>query len=1017
MPFEIKDYHKSLNDLHVGCEPSRAYFIPYHSEAATKLPRDHSAFFKSLVGEWDFKFYPSVTEAEDPRGEVSFSDKMKVPSNWQYEIGRGYDVPQYTNVNYPYPVDPPHVPEKNPAALYRRSFTLDGIFVSGKDIFVNFEGVDSCFYLFVNGQFVGYSQVSHMTSEFNITSFVCEGKNEIALLVLKWCDGSYLEDQDMYRASGIFREVYLLSRERARITDVFVKPELSSELTSARLDVEISANAKAELEYKLLDKGGTPVASGKASVSGTETVTVIRELDSPKLWSDESPYLYTLLIRSGAEYLSFPIGFKKIEIIGKVVYVNGKKVKAKGVNRHDSHPVLGHATPYEHMLRDVMIMKSHNVNTVRTSHYPNDPRFPALCDEYGLYMIDEADLETHGMGIYRDHAPLTDDAEWCEAYLDRAERMLERDKNHPSIIMWSVGNESGPGKNHEAMREYFKRRDPSRIVHVEDASRRAAHIEDERARGIFGDVEPEYYRSYIDIESRMYPDLHHLEEKYLKSKKIKHPTFLCEYSHAMGNGPGDVGDYVELMYKYDSFFGGCIWEFTDHSVAIGKRRHAEPSFIYGGDSGEFPHDSNFCVDGLVYPDRKIHTGLIEAKEAYRPLSLEYTDGVLTVKSRRHFTSLEDLAILYTVECDGKPTDSGTLGVLKIAPGAKRSYKLPVKACGFTTLNLKVVYVKEYPYANIGDTVATSQFIISDSYSSPSILFGTPTLSESRCGYVIDIGDAHFEMGKESGLIEKITSDGCDLITAPVSPYIWRAPTDNDRRVKRKWTEVLYDKASPECYGTSVSVSDGEIEVSCRIALSAPSREPFLKGTVVYKFTSSGLSVSADMEKGDGLPPLPRFGFRFTMPEGAENIRYFGYGPYESYEDKRLASRISLFRTTATENFEHYVRPQENCAHYGCKWADVTLTYGQGLHFSADSFSLSASHFTPECLTETAHDYELTPDRETTVIVDYRNAGIGSHSCGPELAPKYRISERKINFTFNIKPCFTGNVSPFDVSVK
>ncbi len=1019
MPFGIKDYHKDLSTLHIGTEKTHAYFIPYSAPCSNKRPpRDCSKYFKPLTGAWDFKFYESITEVPDPREDgIEFSEKMLVPSNWQYEIGRGYDVPQYTNVDYPIPIDPPHIPEVNPAAVYRRSFTLDEAEISAKDVMLNFEGVDSAFYLFVNKSFVGYSQVSHATSEFNITDIVKAGENEICVVVLKWCTGTYIEDQDMYRASGIFREVYLLMRDKARIEDIFVHAEPSDDFKMAAVSVDISINAPLALSYRLLDAEGNILAEGKKAIDGDTTVD-ISTVKEPKLWSDETPYLYTLELMAGSEVINLSVGVRRIEIRGSVVYINGKKVKAKGVNRHDSHPILGHATPMEHMLRDVMIMKAHNINTVRTSHYPNDPRFYELCDEYGIFVCDEADLECHGINIYRDKNELTDGEEWADAYLDRAVLMLERDKNHPSIIMWSVGNESGAGENHRIMVDYFRARDPERIIHSQDESYRAFINEGLIKKGDTECRDPEYYRAMIDVESRMYlePDL--LENYYLKSKRITKPFFHCEYCHAMGNGPGDLAPYTELLYKYDKYFGGCVWEFTDHSVAIGEYRHADPKFVYGGDMGEFPHFSNFCVDGLVYPDRRQHTGLYELRQAYAPFSISYKDGRLTVKNLRRFTSLSDLTVYYTVERNGKIVDSGSLGEANIAPERSRSYTLPVEGGEFTTLNISLKQNRKTDWADIGYEIGSRQFIISDSITESGAVAGGAKLCEDSAAYTVILGETEVILSKNRGLIVSLKDNGCELITSPITPTIWRAPTDNDRKAKRLWAQHCFEKAVLNCKRIDATELSDRVEIEADFTLSAPAMLPIMTFKTVYTFAKGrGISISVSAKVREGLPPLPRFGFILNMPEGAENIRYFGYGPYEAYEDKRLASRIGLFKTTVTENFEHYVRPQENMSHYGCKWADVTLTYGQGLYFSADSFSFSASHYTPMQLTETAHDYELKPNKETTVIIDYRNAGIGSASCGPTLDPKYAVNDSEIEFSFNIKPLFTGNICPFGEYVK
>ena len=1016
MPCGIPDYHLNLGALHINAEKTSAYFIPYATkEGAEEGVRETSEYIKMLSGGWDFKFYPSIDLVPDPRKEkLEFTDKISVPSNWQYSIGRGYDVPHYTNVTYPFPFDPPHLPKENPAGVYRKTFILSPKEAEDKDIFINFDGVDSCLYLFLNGSFVGYSEVSHATSRWNISNLVHSGENEIVAVVVKWCCGSYLEDQDMFRASGIFRDVYLISRDKARITDIEIKTEISNNLKLAKISACFKTNSPVKLSYTLENADGDLISYNEATVNDGDEIQ-IAEIKKPRLWSAEIPYLYFLYIECGSEIIRLPIGIRKIEIKKRVVYINGEKVKIKGVNRHDSHPITGHAVTAEDMIRDLMIMKAHNINAIRSSHYPNDPRFYELTDKYGFYVCDEADLECHGVAgeIYGDDTLLTNDPGWRALYLDRAERMLERDKNHPSIIMWSVGNESGVGTNHRAMRDYFKSRDGERIIHIEDETRRAFHIDEERAKGNFNNVDPKTWREYTEIESRMYPELDELEDYYLKSKKLRDPVFLCEYCHAIGNGPGDIGKYVELMYKYDSFLGGCVWEFSDHSVATGKLRYARPDFIYGGDSGESPHDSNFCVDGLVGPDRKIHTGMLEVKEAYRPMAFSWKQGKLTVTSRRHFRSLDDITLYYTVIRNGKTVDSGSLGDLDIKPGGKKSYTIDVSESGLTVLNISARYNRSYDYADIGYEVCSEQFIISEKFPDANKKsHGNLIFSESD-----DYYDASFEGGsvrisRKTGLIEGLISYGEEMITSPVEPTVWRAPTDNDRKIKREWLAAGYDKTRIKLKRIYSEKQGSSYSVTAYLTMITKTERELADLIIVYRITSGGIKISMRASLFEDLPPLPRFGFRFNTPERVEKLRYLGYGPMEAYEDKRLAAKLGFYKTTLTENFVDYIRPQENGAHCFCRFADIATHSGTGLYFSGEQFSLSASHFSPEKLTETPHNWELTPDKDGTVIIDYRNAGIGSNSCGPALLPEYTISEQEIIFSFNIRPTLTENALPF-----
>lgn len=999
MPLNIPNYHQSTETLHVGCEKPRAYFVPFPCGCASKnAERGESTFFKSLCGEWNFKFFKSVNDVCDLSTEGS--DKLTVPMSWQMALGRGYDVPNYTNVNYPIPYDPPFVPDENPCGLYSRKFTVPAA-MAGKKIYLNFEGVDSAFYVWVNDEFAAYSQVSHMTSEIDITSLVHAGENEIKVLVLKWSDGTYLEDQDMWRMSGIFREVYLLFRDETHIRDIFVHCDLDDSFTDADFTVDVDVTGKATVEWTLDCPCGETISSGKCDVDDSGKI-VVPTIKNAKLWSDEEPNLYNLTLHCGNEYITLPIGARRVEIKDGCVVINGKKVKAKGVNRHDSHHLLGHATPVEHMVRDIMIMKAHNVNMVRTSHYPNDPRFTALCDKYGLYVCDETDLETHGA---RPWYALSRSPEWEGEYVDRVQRMVERDKNHPCVIFWSLGNESGWGQNHVAMHTWIKSRDTSRIVHYEGAN--------------YDYNDGNYLRDVTDIESRMYPSPTWCDN-YCKAPERDEPLFLCEYSHAMGNGPGDLRDYWEVIEANDNFFGGCVWEFIDHSVAIGDK-YGDPSFTYGGDFGDHPNDGNFCVDGLVYPDRRVHTGLEELKQAIMPVAVrEVKPGTVAIKSRRYFKSLSDISMAWTVKVDGKAVKSGVHPNLDIAPEAEEVFEIvpenELPACGTVTLDLSFRQNKPTEWADVGYEVGFAQFI----YERAEKIKAAPALypvelCENREEYTVTVGETVYKISKFSGMITDICDNGEHLITKPVVPQIWRAPTDNDRNVQWDWRNSSIHNAKVKCYSTEVVKADeNEAVILSKISLAAAPNEVVLRADVTYTVKyGMGIKIACDVKWNIQKKHYPRFGMRLTMPEGAEQMRYFGYGPNESYVDKRLASKLGEYKSTVTENYEPYVFPQENSSHWGCRWADVHTVAGHGFLFtSCEPFSFNASHFSPEQLTETRHHYELKREPETTVMLDMRMDGIGSNSCGPELAEKYRFNETEFSSSVTIKPVFAAEVNPY-----
>ncbi len=1022
------EYHKTNKILHVGCEKPRAYYIPFGSERNALAAGDRRAAsdrFVSLCGEWDFKYFSDPAKIGDI-SEVCFDDavKMAVPRSWQTGAINEGDVPNYTNVNYPFPVDPPHVPDVNPAALYRKSFYVSEDRLRERMVYLNFEGVDSCFYLWVNDVFVGYSQVSHMTSEFDVTDKLHAGENTVKVLVFKWCDGSYLEDQDKYRYSGIFREVYLLFRDTHHIVDIYCRPLLNAKYTQGVLDVALTFNDEtaSEVSYRLLTPEGREEAGGSIIIGRSGGFEML--VQKPMLWSDELPSLYTLCISAGDEHICLPIGFKHVCVKDKVVFINGKKVKVKGVNRHDSHPLLGAATPYDHMLRDLYILKSCNVNMIRTSHYPNDPRLPGMCDRLGIYLCDETDYETHGMTRVGDWDYFSREPEWRESLLDRVTRMFERDKNHASVIMWSLGNESGMGENQHAMADYLHERMPGCLVHCEDVSRR---LHGDRIKVL----DPTYRNTmvecpWVDIESRMYPTL---EESicYLDSKKFTKPFFMCEYSHAMGNGPGCLSQYWDLIYSRDAFFGGCVWEYTDHSAAIGDDVYSDPHYTYGGDFGDYPHDGNFCVDGLVYPDRRLHTGMLELKQAIKPFAVTEFDvksGWVKLKNLRYFRALEDLSLYWSLECNGRVVKDGYVDSLKIKPGMSRRINISTSDAelfGVCCLNISVRQNSATEWASAGHEVGFEQFEIATTEERiahvPHTMSGKVCLEENDNHYTISVPEKGLvcRVDRACGLITSIVHAGKELLDEPIKPTIWRAPTDNDRKIKSDWFKQGYDRCKVKCYSVDATCSAAEVIIRASLSLGAASCRPVLHAEVKYLFRGDGSIVPTIRAKvRNDAPMLPRFGVQFKMPYGMEYIKYFGRGECESYIDKRLASKLGVYSTTATENFEHYIRPQENSAHADTRWFALADSVGHGVLFAMSDvpFSFNCCRFTPEQLTVTDHDYELEPLRATVVNIDLRHNGIGSNSCGPQLAQQYRFEKKEFDFSFEILPCFVNDEDPF-----
>lgn len=1007
---ELEKYWETLSTLHVNRLPARASFIPYaDAEAARTGKRGRSPFYQTLNGAWKFRYHRSLREIGDRFFEKDADpaawDDLIVPSCWQTN---GYDQLHYTNVNYPIPYDPPFVPDDNPAGVYVRDFNLASAWTK-RETYIVFEGVNACFYLWVNGHFAGYSQGSRVPAEFDLSPYVQAGRNRIAVLVLKWCDGTYLEDQDVWRFSGIYRDVYLLSRDKTHVRDVFNKPLLSDDLASGKLRSEIETTGGITVKAELCDPDGKVVASQEAEIDGRGAIEL--DVPQPQLWNAEAPRLYELLLYAGAEVLRFRAGFKKVEIAGGVFQINGRAVKLKGVNRHDSHPALGQTVPLNHMIRDLKLMKRHNINTIRTSHYPNDPRFLDLCDEYGFYVIDEADLECHGVtqtGKIEEGSfhKLTVDPAWKAAFVERAVRMVERDKNHASVIIWSMGNESGYGPNHIAMAEWTKARDASRPVHYEGAAAR-----------YHGDPNTEC----LDMDSRMYASVPEIEA-YAKDENNAKPLFLCEYSHAMGNGPGDLRDYWNVIYAYPKLMGGCVWEWCDHGIAA-KTPDGESYFAYGGDFGDKPNDGNFCIDGLVSPDRKPHTGLLELKQVIAPVLIEAEDakqGRFRVLNRYDFIDLSHLAVNWKLEREGETLQQGRTGPLAALPGESQPltipFALPQELPGPFVLTCSVRQQQENRFAEEGYEIAFYQFEFSGAKAAvPEV---QPRQGEHYAefmdvkehGGLLTVTGFDFEhvFDLRTGVVSRMSKHGVPLLYQPARFNIWRAPMDNDMYIRKAWEAAGLNRAGMKVYGSRWQQrSDAAVEVCTDFSLGGYTFSPFLRGQAVWTFAPTGeVKLAVHVDVREDLPYLPRFGLELTMPKGTEEIEYYGYGPHESYVDKRASVRKGKYLLTVDDMFEAYVMPQENGSRYGTEWATASSELGMGLEFrSPQPFSFQALHYTPEDLTGARHIYELTRRDETIVSIDYKMSGAGSGSCGPQLTEAYQLKEKSFDFELTVAPVF------------
>ena len=960
--------HEDTQKLHIGTVKPHAYFIPF-ALGQKNGGRESSDLFTSLCGEWDFDYYERPDELPEDLLTRSAAATIPVPSNWQLH---GYDKPQYTNVRYPIPYDPPYVPDENPVGVYRRNYTYAP---DGKRRVLAFEGVDSCFYLFVGGKFVGYSQVSHETSEFDITDYLNEGENQIAAVVLKYCDGTYLEDQDKWRMSGIFREVYILSREIGGVSDYRITAEPNNDLSAA--EIKVSIESVLPCKVRLFAPDGRLLEEQEGN-------TVSFSVEKPLCWTAETPNLYSAEIECGNEVIFERIGIRRIEVKDCAFWLNGRRIKLKGVNRHDFDVKNGFYCSREAMKRDLQLIKSLNMNAVRTSHYPNAPEFYQLCDEIGIYVIDEADMESHGCvevyntfewkDEYRGIALIAQDERFLEATLDRERLLVSRDVNRPCVIMWSLGNEAGWGDNMRAAARLIKELDPTRPTHYEGFR-----------NCLDGKGENE-----LDTVSKMYPEYEYVRNYPQSDPQANNrPLVICEYSHSMGNGPGDLEVYQKLIFENDAVAGAFIWEWCDQGICIGETEDGQPKYAYGGDFGELVNDGNFCIDGLVLPDRRLHTGALEAKNVYRPVRITKVPEGYAFKNVLDFAEIDEhYAFRCTVKDSGRVLSERKI-VLNLEPQESRTVTIPEAddiQGEHVTLDIDILHN--------GEEVGFEQFILCNVHSSlPAAANGN--VREEREYFILSVDDITVKIGKKSGMIISYVQNGQELLTEPMQLNAYRAPLDNDCNIRENWKKIYADRMIPKIYKIE---SDGN-SISCSLAMGYAAYEPVCRAEIVYTPCVGGITVAIHATVNEKLRYLPRFGVRLFLNRNMEQMEYLGYGPQESYIDKHNASKLGLHKSVVDDEYERYIRPQENGSHFGCE--RLVLSGNDGtLTVAADSqFSFSYLGYTQEELAEKKHDWELQRSDSNILCVDYKMTGTGSQSCGPEILEEYKLAEKTIDFTF------------------
>ena len=1010
----VPRYYEDLSVLHENTMPARAYFIPASKRMDNLVEhREESDRMQLLNGTWKFQYFNSIYDVQEPFFEKNYDtenfDEIQVPSVWQMA---GYDTHQYTNIRYPFPFDPPYVPQDIPCGTYAHTFVYHKDENAPK-AFLNFEGVDSCFYVWINGSYVGYSQVSHMTSEFDITDLLRDGENSIAVLVMKWCDGSYLEDQDKFRMSGIFRDVYILKRPKQAISDYHIKTRIEDML--AKVEIEMKFYSPLNVKISIEDRNGAVVALGSIAEEGT----AVLEIASPELWNTENPYLYKLILETENEVIVDHIALRKIEIKDQVIYLNGQKIKFRGVNRHDSDPVTGFTISLEQLTTDLTLMKQHNFNAIRSSHYPNAPFFYEMCDKYGFMVIDEADIEAHGpFMIYRKedtdynrfkrwNEMIADDPAWEEAIVDRVKLMVERDKNRFCIVMWSMGNESAYGCNFEKALEWTKNFDPDRITQYESARYR--------------NYDETYDYSNLDVYSRMYPALSEIQE-YLDKDGSK-PFLLVEYCHSMGNGPGDFEDYFQMIQDNDKMCGGFVWEWCDHAIAHGTAENGKTIYAYGGDHGEEIHDGNFCMDGLVYPDRTVHTGLLEYKNVYRParvISYDKESGELVLHNYMDFDDLKDyVKISYELTQDGLVISKGILPEFSVAPHGEGKTNLKINVPENGKCYLKLIYhlKKELPLLDEDHILGFDEIEVSkedtkcklaEKWMPKTVVDSELQVNENDTQIHIKGREFAYTIDKRTALFTEMKFAGREYLNHPMELNIWRAPTDNDMYIKSEWKKAHYDKAYTRAYTTEVVQGKHGVKITSHASVVAETVQKILDVTITWKIEAAG-KIDADIAvtKDDEFPDLPRFGVRMFLDKKLSAVRYFGMGPQESYCDKHQAASHGLYRADVGDLHEDYIRPQENGSHYDCEYVELNNSR-YGIVASAEkAFSFNASYYTQEELEKKTHNYELIESDSVVFCVDYALNGIGSNSCGPVVLEQYRFDDVLFRFQFTLIPYVKG----------
>ncbi|PKH07717.1 beta-galactosidase subunit alpha [Moritella sp. Urea-trap-13] len=991
----------------------RAYFFSYDSvSTATTFQRELSSHYQLLSGQWNFNFFtnPLLVPDEFYTQYMNNWDKITVPNMWQME---GHGDLQYTDEGFPFPIDVPFVPSDNPTGAYQRTFTL-GETWTDKQTIIKFDGVETYFEVYVNGHYVGFSKGSRLTAEFDISAFAQQGENLLSVRVMQWADSTYIEDQDMWWTGGIFRDVYLIGKEQVHVQDLTVRTDFDESYQSATLSCKaVIENLTADpvasysLEYTLFD-GATALAAGNIeslSFSSTEDVNVTIDVVNPTHWTAENPYLYQLVLTlkdeqgKVLEVIPQRVGFRDIKVRDGLFYINNNYVMLHGVNRHDNDHLKGRAVGMDRVEKDIILMKQHNINSVRTAHYPNDPRFYELCDVYGLFVMGETDVETHGFANVDDLSRITNDPEWEQVFVERIERHIHAQKNHASIIMWSLGNESGYGCNIKAMYAAAKAIDDTRLVHYEED--RDAEV--------------------VDIISTMYSRAQ-LMNAFGEHPHNK-PRIICEYAHAMGNGPGGLTEYQNVFYKHNSIQGHFVWEWCDHGI-LAKDENGTEFLKYGGDYGDYPNNYNFCMDGLIYSDQTPGPGLKEYKQVIAPVKIHAKDaakGIFTVDNKLWFSNLDDYTITAEVRVAGETVQSTTLKVTELAENSSRDIEitLPELDGREAFINFTVRKDSRTRYSEANHDIAVYQVQLKEQTQQLPVFTNRNAIAldivESRLDYVVKGLNFTLKFSKVNGKLNSWLVNGEELIASAPKLNFFKPMVDNHKQEHDGLWEPAHLHIMQEHFRSiNLEQVDGKVIFTVTSIIAPPVFDFGMRCTYVYEINKEGqLNIQLSGEKYGNYPHvIPVLGLDLGINNDFDQVQYYGRGPEENYQDSQQANLIDVYKTNVADMFENYPFPQNNGNRQHVRWASLANRQGSGLLVKpAQEINFSAWFYTNQNIHAAQHTIELEKSGYITINLDHKLMGLGSNSWGSEVLDSYRVYMEKFNYALTLVPFHQGGCKP------